>query len=90
LRAIPGIGKKTAERIALELKDAASKIEHHEAPPAPVLEGEDKLIVDDAYSALLNLGYPTKSAKAAIEKARPLVKKMSLEGLIKEALRILS
>lgn len=90
LRAIPGIGKKTAERIALELKDAASKIEHLEAPPAPVLEAEDKLIVDDTYSALLNLGYPTKSAKTAIEKARPLVKKMSLEGLIKEALRVLT
>jgi Holliday junction DNA helicase RuvA len=90
LRAIPGIGKKTAERIALELKDAASKIEQPEAPPAPVIESEDKLIMDDAYSALLNLGYPSKSAKTAVEKARPLVKKMSLEGVIKEALRVLA
>jgi Holliday junction DNA helicase RuvA len=90
LRAIPGVGKKTAERIALELKDAASKIAHHEVPPAPVLEGEDKRMVEDAYSALLNLGYAAKSAKAAIEKARPLVDEMSLEGLIKEALRKLA
>ncbi|MFO7739182.1 MAG: Holliday junction branch migration protein RuvA [Desulfatiglandaceae bacterium] len=90
LRAIPGVGKKTAERIALELKDAASKIARHEVPPAPVLEGEDKRMVEDAYSALLNLGYAAKSAKAAIEKARPLVDEMSLEGLIKEALRKLA
>jgi Holliday junction DNA helicase RuvA len=90
LRAIPGVGKKTAERIALELKDAASKIERPEASPAPVLEAVDKSIVDDAYSAFLNLGYPAKSAKGAIEKARPLVSEMSLEGLIKEALRVLA
>ena len=36
LQAIPGMGKKTAERIALELKDRALKVlEHHEVPPAP-------------------------------------------------------
>jgi Holliday junction DNA helicase RuvA len=90
LQAIPGVGKKTAERIALELKEAAVKITGQEIIPPPVYEGEDKLIFDDAFSALVNLGYPIKSAKAAVEKARSLVKEISLEGLIREALKILA
>ena len=90
LQAIPGVGKKTAERIALELKEAAVKITGQEITPPPVYEGEDKRIFDDAFSALVNLGYPIKSAKAAVEKARSLVKEISLEGLIREALKILA
>ena len=90
LQAIPGVGKKTAERIALELKEAAVKITGQEIIPPPVYEGEDKRIFDDAFSALVNLGYPIKSAKASVEKARSLVKEISLEGLIREALKILA
>ena len=91
LRAIPGVGKKTAERIALELKDHACKLLDKEAvalPPA--IEGEEKGLMDDALSALLNLGYSPKAAKVAIEKARPLIKKMNLEGLIRKALKVLA
>ena len=91
LQAIPGVGKKTAERIALELKDRALKILGLQGvlpPPAP--EGVDKLIVDDTMSALLNLGYSAKSANMAIVKAQSVIKEMTLEGLIREALRILA
>jgi Holliday junction DNA helicase RuvA len=91
LRGIPGVGKKTAERIALELKERACRLlDMEEVAPAPALEGEEKGLVDDALSALLNLGYSTKAAKGAIEKARPLDKEMTLEGLIREALKVLS
>ena len=91
LRAIPGVGKKTAERIALELKERACRLlDMEEVAPAPALEGEEKGLVDDALSALLNLGYSTKSAKGAVEKARPVDKEMTLEGLIREALKVLS
>ena len=91
LRAIPGVGKKTAERIALELKDPACKLlDKEEVALPPALEGEEKGLMDDALSALLNLGYSPKAAKVAIEKARPLIKKMTLEGLIREALKVLS
>jgi Holliday junction DNA helicase RuvA len=91
LQAIPGIGKKTAERIALELKDRALKIlGQHEVLPCPAPEGEGKLIVDDTMSALLNLGYSSKSANMAIVKAQSVIKEMTLEGLIREALRILA
>jgi Holliday junction DNA helicase RuvA len=91
LRAIPGVGKKTAERIALELKERACRLlDMEEVAPAPALEAEEKGLVDDALSALLNLGYSKKSAKGAVEKARPVDTEMTLEGLIREALKILS
>ena len=91
LRAIPGVGKKTSERIALELKDRACKLlDKEEVVLPPALEGEEKGLVDDALSALLNLGYSLKAAKMAIEKARPLIKGMTLEGLIREALKVLA
>ena len=67
LTAIPGIGKKTAERIGLELKDrlpAALRSAGQEAPPRP----EDQLR-DDLLSALINLGYQRPLAEKAIEKA---------------------
>ncbi len=91
LQAIPGVGKKTSERMVLELKDRACKLLDDEEVTLPsALEGDEKGLGDDALSALLNLGYSPKAAKVAIEKARPLVKKMTLEGLIREALKVLA
>lgn len=91
LQAIPGIGKKTSERIALELKDRAFKaLGEMDISPMPIAKGEDRLLINDALSALTNLGYPPKSAKMAIEKAKSRAKDMTLEDLIREALRILS
>ena len=91
LQAIPGVGRKTAERIALELKDRALKVLGQEKVPVKyVPEGENRHLIDDALSALLNLGYSAKSAKPALEKARSAVEEMTLEGLIREALRILA
>ncbi len=91
LQAIPGVGKKTAERISLELKDRALKVlGQEEAFALHIPEGEDRHLIDDALSALLNLGYSAKSAKPALEKARDTVNEMTLEGLIREALRILA
>ena len=91
LRAIPGVGKKTSERIALELKDRACKLlDKEEVALPPALEGEEKGLVDDALSALLNLGYSPKAAKMGIEKARPLIQEVNLEGLIREALKVLA
>ena len=91
LQAIPGIGKKTSERIALELKDRASMtLGEMDISPRPVSRGKDRAVIEDALSALMNLGYPPKSAKMAIEKAKSRAKDMTLEDLIREALRILS
>ena len=91
LQAIPGVGKKTSERIALELKDRALKVlDREDLPPVPSFEGEDKGLVDDALSALFNLGYSPKAANMAIEKARSRVTELTLEGLIREALKVLA
>jgi holliday junction DNA helicase RuvA len=67
LTAIPGIGKKTAERIGLELKDRlpaslqAVEVGHAAAAPADQLR-------DDLLSALLNLGYQRGLAEKAIDR----------------------
>jgi holliday junction DNA helicase RuvA len=91
LQAIPGLGKKTSERIVLELKDRALKVYgQKELPVLHIAEGKDKRLLEDALSALLNLGYSVKTAKPALEKAGSLVNDMTLEALIRESLRILS
>ncbi|NKB87455.1 MAG: Holliday junction branch migration protein RuvA [Acidobacteria bacterium] len=59
LTSIPGVGKKTAERVALELKDRATKI----VPTAPVGPAGTR---EDVLSALLNLGYKRRDAEAAL------------------------
>jgi len=91
LQSIPGVGKKTAERIALELSDKASRARDNlQMPFTQVIEREDKRVLDDAVSALLNLGYPVKSAKRGVEMALSSVKDINLENLIKEALKLLA
>ena len=90
MQSIPGVGKKTAERIALELRDKALHIRNGREPfPSPALPDEDRRTHEDAVSALINLGYSAKLARAAVDKARRVVEEPSLEALIKEALRIL-
>jgi Holliday junction resolvasome RuvABC DNA-binding subunit len=61
-----------------------------EAPPDKIVTEEDKKVFDDALSALLNLGYPAKSAKRVVEKALNSTQTVSLENVIKEALRFLA
>ena len=65
---IPGIGKKTAERVVLELKD---KLDELATAPAAASESAGTLgeVGDDALSALVNLGYQRPVAQKAIETA---------------------
>ncbi|MFC1885067.1 Holliday junction branch migration protein RuvA [Thermodesulfobacteriota bacterium] len=91
LRAIPGVGKKTAERISLELKDkAAEAMGSQPEEAATAIGGVDRELIDDAMSAFINLGYSAKAAKQAVEKALSSIEEVSLEGLIKEALKALA
>ncbi len=62
---IPGIGKKTAERVVLELRDKLDDLVIAPAPAAPSF-GEAG---EDALSALINLGYARPIAQKAIESA---------------------
>jgi Holliday junction DNA helicase RuvA len=91
IAAVPGVGKKTSQRITLELKDKASQLsEGIELLPRERFEVKDKEIFDDALSALSNLGYPTKSAKKALEDVLRRDGDIDLETLLKEALRALA
>ena len=67
LSAIPGVGKKTAERLALEMKDKLSdlglEMEHRPDPSYPVG------FYEDALSALVNLGYKKPQAEKALKSA---------------------
>jgi Holliday junction DNA helicase RuvA len=91
LRAIPGVGKKLAERLVVELREkvATLRLPQHAAPAAPAAP-EDRA-VDDVVSALVNLGCNRKEAAKAAEAARTeLGPSAKFETLIKTALRGLS
>ena len=71
LTKIPGIGKKTAERVVLELKDKLDDMQGF-ASGSPVSEPARPslgMVADDVLSALLNLGYPRPVATKAVETA---------------------
>ena len=69
LTRIPGIGKKTAERIVLELKDRLPRgAPRRAAPPAQAPPAADRLR-DDLVSALENLGYHRPLAEKAVDAA---------------------
>ena len=91
LTAIPGVGKKTAERMILELKDKALKLHKQEpaaAPSRPALTQDD--IHEDAVSALVNLGYKLPLAEGALEKVKKESPDSDIEEMIRGALKILA
>lgn len=88
LHNVPGIGKKTAERLIIELKD---KLAHWEIlPQSEKISSEDpqSQLVSDAISALVNLGYQHAQAHKAIRNAiKNTSSEPSLAQLITMALR---
>jgi len=91
LATVPGIGKKSAGRIALELKDKVGKIQPGLAPVPTVGQPPFDGAMDDACSALMNLGYRPQDAKAALKRvAEATVKPLALKELIREGLKELA
>lgn len=87
LSQIPGIGKKIAQRLIVELKERIGGITIKTAKPIPK---EEEILLKDAIRALMNLGYKQLPAQAALEKALAQVKgKIELEELLKMALKYL-
>jgi Holliday junction DNA helicase RuvA len=84
LTRIPGIGKKTAERMVLELRDKMPQQVAGDAAPAQVLSS----VEEDVLSALMNLGYQ----RAAAEKSLASIEKNggSFEKMFREAMGVLS
>jgi len=91
IAAVPGVGKKTSQRITLELREKVAQISQDMGVlPKERLEVTHKEVFDDALSALNNLGYPAKSARKALEHVLRRDGDVDLETLLKEALRNLA
>ena len=89
LTAIPGVGKKTAERIGLELKDKmAAFLPADGGPSSPALAGES--LRTDVLSALVNLGYHRPLAEPALDAALKTPGAATFEQTLKQALRELA
>jgi Holliday junction DNA helicase RuvA len=85
LTTIPGVGRKTSERIALELKDKLPKGLQADVTTPRLPQDELK---DDVISALLNLGYQRAAAEKVIDKAA--ADGGSFQDVLKRALRTLA
>ncbi len=91
LDAVPGIGTRVAERIVRELRDKAAELKLI-APVAAAPATPAGGVVDDAISALVNLGYKPAEAKRAVDSILPEdgAQEMGLENVIRKALTVLA
>lgn len=86
LTAIPGIGKKTAERVVVELRDKlAAEPEAGAAAPASAVTGA----AEDVLSALVNLGYSQPVAEKAVQRALNRTPEAGFDRLFKECMKLI-
>jgi Holliday junction DNA helicase RuvA len=83
LQRIKGIGRKTAERLILELRERLPKVALAEEPVAIFAEREEL-----AFRALRSLGFTATEARRAVERAQAQGEALSTEELIKRALEL--
>lgn len=83
LSAIPGLGRKSAERLVVELK---GKLKPEEASPGTATAGPQGSLWDDALSALLNLGYSRPTAEAVLRLVHSQEKPLTLEDILRLSL----
>lgn len=89
LSTLPGIGKKTAERLILELREKIRKmVAPHSATQLPPEKPSASCASDDALSALIHLGYKEKQASAVLEQLQTSADD-STETILKAALKCL-
>jgi Holliday junction DNA helicase RuvA len=87
LSKIKGVGKKTAERIIVELRDKVGVSAAWEAASAQQGLSPDEQHVNDAVLALISLGYKQAEAHKTVRAIRDAQPKATLEELVKEALK---
>jgi len=90
LTAIPGVGKKTSERIVLELKDRLPRPQTAAAALGGEAPMEPSDVRDDVLSALVNLGYHRPLAEKAVASAVKSAPDGGFERTLKQALRELA
>jgi Holliday junction DNA helicase RuvA len=86
LTRIPGIGRKTAERMVLELRDKLPEAGPASTPPVPAISATE----EDVLSALLNLGYQRAATEKALAAATKNGKAASFDALFRDSLAMLS
>jgi Holliday junction DNA helicase RuvA len=87
LTRIPGVGRKTAERMVVELKDKLESVAIEAAKPAAA---SPVGVESDVLSALVNLGYDARAAETAVSEAKQEVGTSSFEKLLRASLQSLS
>jgi Holliday junction DNA helicase RuvA len=87
LTKIPGVGRKTAERMVVELKDKLEAVAIETERPAP---SSPAGVEADVKSALLNLGYDERTAEAALAEAKREAGASNFEKLLRVTLAALS
>ena len=91
LVAIPGIGRKTAERLVVELRDKLDAVHTLSAAAGTgggVLPRSERF--DDAVAALIRLGYTATQAQEVVRKVGAGAPDLTLEDLVRRALALLS
>jgi len=83
LTRIPGVGRKTAERMVVELKDKLESVGAEAEKPAPASPAG---VEADVKSALINLGYEERTADSAVAEAKREVGAASFEKLLRASL----
>jgi Holliday junction DNA helicase RuvA len=92
LVAIPGVGRKTAERLVIELRDKVG--EFAVAVGAGIHDSTGRVpadaVFEDALSALVNLGYQKAAAERALNKVVQEGTEMSVQKLLRRSLQVLA
>ena len=87
LTRIPGVGRKTAERMVVELRDKLAAMEVPKGAQEPVAA---RGLAGEVVSALVNLGFEERSAEQAVERVGQGGASESFEGLLRDALQRLT
>jgi len=93
LTTIPGVGRKTAERMVIELRDKVGDLNVSsqlalDAATSGDLRSDD--VFEDALSALINLGYQRNAAEKALQQAAKEGTEMSVQKLLRRGLQVLA
>jgi holliday junction DNA helicase RuvA len=92
LTSIPGVGRKTAERLVIELRDKVGEL----SGGGSALDAASRTsmpldaVFDDALSALINLGYQRNAAEKALQQAAKEGTEMSVQKLLRRSLQTLA